>query len=449
MALESDSAKARRAEHEARERGESPYGGVPGAAPLATRAAPPPSAATRAGKGFVGWLKTAVITLGVLYIAGYAATVGLISASISRSRWLAPASFQTEASVGREVRNKYRLAIDPTISPMQAGEELASISLQGTTGGPWARRKPILRQPSAPWRVIPLPRDLFPGTRANSRGLPGNTEILKLARRPLSADQKQALRMIGTAEVWKSFDYVARAGAVDILGGFFESPLGRMPLLEGGQGITRDYGTASYSRAAWHLAEGRKDSAVAALRAMISFGAVIEASALQRFDAITAGRMVADGYSALRVLYEVTGDPRAEVMRKELQDVAPGAPRVRRMIPAVEAHEAYLRAVADPAMLPADRLYSAQLLRYSTCASVRGIVAGGDERVAAALQQLRNEIARFPSEVEYFDLVVNTPQDFRFALRPGPRMFVDAGDFMARIYFNPQFRTCTMASSIR
>jgi hypothetical protein len=242
---------------------------------------------------------------------------------------------------------------------------------------------------------------------------------------------------------------VARAGAVDILGGLFEEPLGRLPLLEGGQGITRDYGTASYSRAAWHLSEGRKDSAETVLRLMISFGAVIEASAMQRFDANSAGRMVVDGYAALQVLYEVTGDPRAEAMRRELQSVGASVPRVRRMIPAAEAHEAYLRAVADPAMLPADRLYSAQLLRYSSCASVRGIVAGGDDRVAAALDQLRKEIVRFPSQDQYFDLVVNTPQDYRFALRPGARMFVETGDFMATIYFNPQFRTCTMAGSIR
>jgi hypothetical protein len=448
MSRESDAAKARRAEHEARERGESPYAGVPGAAPLATTTAPPQSAARRAGKGLLGWLKTAAITLSVLYVVGYAATVALISSSTRRARWPETAAFQSEAAIGRGVRNKYRLPIDPSITPMQAGEALASIGPVRPTGG--ARRKPIAQQPAAPWRVIPLPRDLFPGTRATTRGLPSNAEILRHARRPLTADQKQALRMIGTAEIWRSFDLVARAGAVDILGGIFRLPLDRLVILEGGQGGTRDYGTASLSRAAWHLSEGRKDSAEAALRSMISVGAVIEESALQGFDAVMAGRIVVDGYAALQVLYELTGDPRAEVMRRELQAVQPPGPRVvRRNLPVADAHEAYLRAVADARLLPAERLNTAQMLRYSGCGSLRGIMLGADDRAAAALQQLRQDVVRFPSDGEYFDLLMNTPQDFRLGFRPSQRVFNQAGDFVARIYFNSQFRTCTMAGSIR
>lgn len=448
MPRESNDARTRRAEHEARERGESPYAGVPGAAPLATRSAKPESAAQRAGRGLLGWLKTATITLGVIYVLGYLVTVGLISASMQRTRWPEAAMFTNEASSAREVRHKHRVSVDPSVTPMQAGEALASMGPLPSIAGPGVRRKPVTQSAAVPWRLIPIPRDLFPGTRATATGLPRNTEILRLARRPLSANQKQALRMIGTAEVWKPFDLVARAGAVDILGGIYELPLGRTLVSEGGQGITRDYGTASLSRAAWHLSEGRVDSAEAALRSMISFGAVIEASALRPIDAAAAGRVVVEGYSALQALFELTGDPRAEVMRRELQAVLPAGPRTRRAVPIDEAHEGYLRAAADRGMLPAVRLSTAELLRYSSCGSIRGIVLGPDDRAAAALQQLRQDIMRFPSDGEYFDLVVNTPRDQRF-LPPGRRTIYVAGDFMSKIYFNPQFRSCTTVGSFR
>ena len=121
--------------------------------------------------------------------------------------------------------------------------------------------------------------------------------------------------MVATAPLWTQYDLIARAPAVDILGGRFVMPfpddalIFQMPILR--FAATKELAYAGVSRAAYHLAVGERAEAEAALRSIIGFGFAIIDNGTFVIDGLIGQVIVGIGRDALERFYTLTGDPRA------------------------------------------------------------------------------------------------------------------------------------------
>lgn len=426
---------------------------APGAAPLVAVDTAPTSAVRRAGRGFARWLRTAAITLGVMYVLGWGAVVGLSSWSASRWWRRFPVNERTSSPPAvPDALVRQRLPVDAAITPEQAGLAFASLLPEPT--GFMAREFPprdVGDRPGVPWRAIPLPREIFAKAQSNPQtGLPQNADVLAMAMRGLTADQRQALRMIAAAPVWGAFDRVARAGAVDLIGGRYQLPFRDgasvtwLPMLPGIR--VRDYAYAGMARAAHHLSEGRRDSAEFALRAVVSFALAIRDNTTFRIDRVTANRILDLGANALTRYFELTGDTRGRELAAAV--AALGQPAPSRAAPGQRDVESQRRQLfdrlADPTTLLATRFEILRSLNLSACTTAKGVIFGSDDQVRAAFETARRDYARYASERALVDLIAN---ELNAPLsRPGTG--VPAGiDLIGRIYFNPRIGACAIGAS--
>jgi hypothetical protein len=270
----------------------------------------------------------------------------------------------------------------------------------------------------------------------------------------MTGEQRRALRLVGTAEVWTAFDRVGRASAIDILGAHFELPFGAEARIyavpAAGLSGLRDLGTASLTRAAWHLAEGRKDSAEAALLTMISAGSLIEEQSLQSVDLNAGRRMRFEGWNALLALYEAANDPRAAELKRVLSadSVSSTIERGRGNATRTEL----IAGMRSPELPPATRVAHMRFLLLTSCTSATEIVFGPSDEVKQAMAELRRELGRYPSEQAFLELASKPlePNDF-FEIRLTRRMLGSGilGGALGNIYFNPRFRSCAMLGALR
>ncbi len=448
-----------------RKRYDNIFGGAGslGAAPLTARSETPrgPTAATRAGRGLLRWARTAAITLSVMYLLGWVTTVALVSGVTSRL-WRPSVYANTEerAAIALPALS-YRLPVDPRIDPEAAGRAFGSLGpvpiIPAGSGFGYKQMAHV----SAPWRAIPLPRDVFPPDVGTANyGLPNRTRILSWVRtNRVNSTQRQALQMIGQADVWKAFDLVARAGAMDIVGARLHLPFlddANFYLLPSTRlGMPRELAGASVARAAWHLSEGRRDSAEFALRSAISFGAAMMSNAVVTAERITGAAVVATGREALIQLFEMSGDPRGAALRAATEKAAADYRRPNALAPiergdAGEATRRLLAIVEDASLPFSTRLETIVQVRAGLCTNFAG-VAMGDEGVVQAAAAALMPAARFASERAMVELVAKPLSHSAAnallgqARQPGAEALV----LLSRIYFNPRLVNCPVAASFR
>ena len=128
-----------------------------------------------------------------------------------------------------------------------------------------------------PWRKHKLSPGMFKsaGPSAPAFSGPSPDHIIEVTPWGFSASELAYLREIAEAPLWKNYDLVAAANAVDMVGGRFQLPFKtdafapQMPraLYPG----TKELAYASMSRAAYFLAIGERAKSEAALRATVSF----------------------------------------------------------------------------------------------------------------------------------------------------------------------------------
>ena len=108
-------------------------------------------------------------------------------------------------------------------------------------------------------------------------------DMLEAASQGFSTEELDYFRKLSAASWWKDFDRVARAPAIDIVGGRFRLPflpsatMWTMPIVQ----IPAFSSVADLAirRAAYHLAIGQRDSAEAVLRSIVSLGIHLSANA--------------------------------------------------------------------------------------------------------------------------------------------------------------------------
>jgi len=416
--------------------------------------------ARRVVKGLTSWLKGALITLAVIYVVtGLVLTFGV--ASVNALFWR-PGSFSdmVQRTMVADAARPYGLVPDPRITPEEAGRAFAALQPGGRRGGKFTF-KAIADRPGVPWRTWKLDPTLFKDPRGanwnSSWNGPSAQQIIPMVRRGLSAKEREVLRAVATAPVWRDYDLFARAPAADLVGGQFTLPFAsdatifEMPFVR--FAATKELAYASVSRAAWHLSQGRPDSAEMVLRATVTFGRVLSDNATMVIEQLIGNVITGIGREGLVQLYAATGDPRgaaiASIAGKAAVAAVPNAvpPLAIRALGGgdLAADRARLLAIAtSPKIDRALRYEALRSLAVSSCTNVRELLTGPNAGVRAAFDQARRDLARYPGEVALIDLIAESLQrpealvgGLGGELTPS-RVLVLAG----KAYFNPRLASC-------
>jgi hypothetical protein len=311
---------------------------------------------------------------------------------------------------------QYALPKDPSITPMQAGLAYNALQAPRDKPTPFVEIKPAYR-PERTWEKRAIASGTFLTARSNLYKGIANEKILEAVSSGFSPEEKAYLRVLATAPVWREFDLIGRAQAVDIIGGRFVIPFAKeatwaeMPITK--FAATKELAYASLSRAAWHMSIGQRDSAEAALRSVISFGFAMVDNGTSLIDQLIGDVVVGIGRDGLQRFYTVTGDPRATdpslALPKPDELTALARESKWKLSNPEEARRTLISRVADPKLPRGERFEALRMLSTSSCTNVRELLTGPRSDVTEAIDRARRDLARFPSERAYIDLSTQLP----------------------------------------
>ncbi len=425
-----------------------------GSAPLATTSQTPVGFGVRLLRGIRSWARDAAITLGVAYVMGWFVLTLGVAFMNSASRRSPPLMGVAEKSLLTVPVRQFVLARDASITPMAAGMAFESLQPEPRGGSVFERRVPAARV-STPWADLPaLDKALFGDLKSSSWWGPSSMGLIAAVPKGFSAKERDVLRLIGTASVWRTFDLVARAPRVDMVGGRFIPPFGadatywNMPIPR--FAATKELAYAGVSRAAWHLSEGRRDSAEAALRAVVSFGFAMHDNAATSIEQLIGNVIVGIGRAGLEELFAVTKDPRGPALAAAMA-AAPGAalPEFLQGLGVADRaaqRRMLIETVGSSALGPGLRYQALEGLRWSSCGSLRELVVGPNAETRSAFENARRGLARFPSEVALVDLIekdlIHDPASLRLSSQTDA--VAQLAYVAGRIYFNPRLGNCAV-----
>ena len=129
-----------------------------------------------------------------------------------------------------------------------------------------------------------------------------------------SPHEMEYLRTLAAAPVWREFDLVARARAVDAIGGQLRTPFGAEATPERRPLPSFKYNTelayAAVARAAYYMAIGQPDTAETVLRSIVSYGFAFIDNGTSGLEVLTGGIIVGAGHDALDWFYLIQNYPR-------------------------------------------------------------------------------------------------------------------------------------------
>lgn len=390
-----------------------------------------------------------------MYAVGYA-SVTLVVAGANNLVWRPTLLTNTfERTAIAEAVRPYTLPRDPAITPAQAGAAYIALQVKDRRSREF-RMRTVENRPDAPWRHWgKLEASLFPTARPSaSPGVPNSTKIITATARGLSAAEREVLRQIASAPLWREYDVVARAGGMDVVSAQFEMPFGAtenvfsMPIMRFAE--TNELAYAGVSRAAWHISQGRVDLAESALRGVVSFGFAMIDNAVVPIEQLIGNVIVGIGRDGLSQLFAVTNDPRGAALERAVRD----APRIR-PVPGTLANLANVRdparqrliAVADDPTVPrAARFQALRDLSFRSCANPAELMAGAGAETRDAFARARKDLARHPGEQAFLDLVENV------LTRPVPvyggdgiaASIAGAASGVSALFANPRLEACTL-----
>lgn len=309
----------------------------------------------------------------------------------------------------------FMLPRDPSITPIQAGAVLNAIQYKPMEVTGYTLIEPAARA-VLPWEGTALAPDLFPTARPYLFDGPSSRSILEAAGKGFSPREMDYLRTLATAPVWRDVDLVARAPAVDMVGGRLRIPFGaearpeQFPLPT--YRVSRDLAYASVSRAAYYMAMGQPAEAERTLRTTVSYGFALIDNATSAMDALIGQVIVSIGRDALQRFYRLQHDPRADLVALRAPVRSTGRPAASSLPAPMSLDEARRRMLArvnDPSVPLGERFEGMQNLSVSSCTNVRELMFGPRADVTAAFARARHTLARFPSEQALADLALRQP----------------------------------------
>ena len=391
--------------------------------------------------------------------------IPVIAVTIPPSRFWPSAELvgRNQAAVRlREAALPFTVASDASITPVAAGRSLSAID-QTAWSTVASRTSP--KASHLDYRTLGLSPTMFaPHGKLN---FPGPIAVLDATVRGLSADEMTFLRNVASSSVWPEFDRVARAPAVDMIGGEFSGPFKSSAAWWNLPSITPsanyEIANAAVSRAAYHLAIGQRDSAEAILRSVVSFGVRL----LDSSPGLTDGRnlnlvglgvfdindqvgplIVNVGTTALERFYVITHDPRAAAIHATFP-VDLGVAKSSQVMSPAQSRARFLELANDPAQLRGVRLASLEMLSVSTCSSVRDLFLGPRADVSAAFAKARRELIRFPSDAALIDLIERLPGASLEFERPSfvRRLVVGSSAVAGAMLRNPRLASCAVIAT--
>jgi hypothetical protein len=351
-----------------------------------------------------------------------------------------------------ETSRPLSLPTDPSITPDRAGLALGALVQERGPDFP-ARVAPPAE---ASWRGATLAPGMFPTARPVSFNGPSSGGILEAAQKGLTPAEMAFLKTLATAPVWKEYDILVRAPAADLVGGRFRIPFGagvNYSFLPNSRFTeTKELAYAAVSRAAWHLANGRRDSAETVLRSIASYGFVLTDNGTTVMDELIGSVIVGIGRDALRRFYVITGDPRAA------SAAVAAAPRLAwqqqggRALNAAttgELRTQLLERAADPSASRGERFEDLGKLAVSECTNVRELMFGARPDVSDAFRRARQELARYPAEQALLDMEARRMDGIARSLGTLPagnvfsRLAASTAAVAGAVLQNPRLLTCT------
>lgn len=430
------------------------WGGVHDASAMPARREAASMSGTREAKGGSTWTRMLLRRARDVAV-GLAVIVSLPLATIAlrgNVLWFSTSGFTERLSTAERYR-VLRAPVDATVTPQQAG--LALHALTGTPSKSQSTQFPTRHVPAVGarvWNTRELTPDMFPKIRGTWFKGPAPQAVVMLATAGFNANELAYLRAVAESPLWREFDLVAHASAIDMIGGRFVLPFredavaAAMPILRFTD--TRSLASAGVSRAAYYLAIGDQARAEAALRSIVSFGFSLADNATSTTDAMI-GRLVVDiGRDGLHQFYEATHNQALA----DLASIAHNAPAQARLtsvrFPSADETIAQLIADARNPQLPrAIRFGQLHQLSITSCGSVRGVLQGQPDEVRQAFDDAKRNLARYPSERAYLDLLLESVE--RVPEVPGlaayvPRPFtLGAASVASVVLHNPRIAACS------
>jgi hypothetical protein len=399
-----------------------------------------PAAPRTLWRSTLRWVRDATIGL-ALIMSLPLAMVGVVGNKLSgfRATDLAARIAQVEPT------RALRLPTTNELTPLAAGELWHAMSTG--SGSDEFPTRPVASPIERAWAHSTLTDEMFVGIpRTNGRFLQG-AALLHAAAAGFSDTELAYLRTVANDELWRDFDRLASADAVDLLGGRFVLPFRddasptALPLPRFAD--TKELAYAGVARAAYHMAQGEPKRAEHALRAVVSFGFMLLDNGTTAIEGLIGRVIVGIGRDGLHAFYTITGDAERAAMTAPLAEA--GA-RGRATIGArTEAEQ--IAIAGDPTMPRTIRLESLHALAYSSCTSVRSVLFGPSADAIAAFDDARRTLARFPSERALLDMLQdlpNRPPDDPVFTPISPGVLLGAATVASTVTGNPRFQTCTM-----
>lgn len=375
--------------------------------------------------------------------------VGLVTWQGDRlARVMYPTNIAGRATIAEPVRS-FRLPTDPSITPMQAGIALNALQPIRIDVRGFETISPVA-QPVAAWRTVAMAPDLFPTARPDVYEGPSSRSILEASLKGFSEREMEYLRSLATAPVWREFDLVARAPAVDVIGGQLRVPFAPealpeqrpLPSFKG----SRDLAYAAVSRAAYHMALGEPDSAEAVLRSIVSFGFTFIDNGTSGLEEVIGSMIVAIGRDALQRFYVIQQDPRAGLpaLARPSREVVSAFDRT---IPrtADDVQRRLLINIEDPTVALGVRYESLRMLSGTSCTNVRELLFGPRAETMQVVERARHSLARYPSEVALVELLTRPSYPAPNVSSPNPirALAVSSASVAGVVLQNPRLVSCT------
>ena len=376
--------------------------------------------------------------------------IGMVAVQGYRMWGFTSFSTQTQARIAQaDAVRPLALPKDPSITPMQAGLAFNALQPKEDVKG-FPMIEPAVR-PEATWEHATMTPDMFRTAQGNMYHGPNSQTILEAVAKGFTPQEMSYLKTLATAPVWANFDLIARAPAVDFIGGRFKVPFGsdvkayELPLIR--YKGAREMAYAAVSRAAYHMALGQRDSAETVLRSVVSFGLTFVDNGTSLIDELIGTVIVGTGRDALQRFYVITRDPRASspaLMPPARVDGSRGV-AVTTRTGADDMRRRLIALSEDPKTRPGERYEALRMLSMSACTNVRELMFGRRSEVTEALRTASTGLARYPSERALVELISREPQYTEQPLSVGPvtGMAVSAATVVGTVLHNPRLETCT------
>lgn len=403
------------------------------------------------------WMPVLRVLRNALVAAVAMAVVPLATAAV-RGDHFAKILYDSRSNVRERVRvvaepvRAFGVARDPSITPMQAGIALNTLQYHRSETWQFVGIRPATHL-GRPWRSQKLTPDMFESARPDLYDGPSSRTILEASVKGFTPREQAYLKALAEAPVWRTFDLVARAPAVDIVGGQFRLPFdpgavaAQRPLPSYKE--SRELAFAAVSRAAYYMSIGRPREAEQTLRTVISFGFALIDNGTTTLDELIGTVIVGTGRDALRRFYAIEHDPRATlpelaILTKGSFNRASGAPRSG--MTRDEVRRELLARLADPTLPRPERFETVQALTMMQCTSAQELLFGQPDDVRDAIVHANSTLARYPSERALIDLGTRLPSAALVSSSASPvqSLLVSPAIVAGAVLRNPRMGACTL-----